>query len=204
MKEMEQEIEARERAQANPANPNATASNQPSKRQTQDQHTAAALLSGAFDPRCCYCQQAHLSGTCKVVTQVDARKQILRKSGRCFSCLRRGHLSRECTKSRCSKCGGKHHFTICLKASTAPPNTPDTPPSSETSVHPTTSTTGQSTSGLNPSVASFAVIPTTSVYIDTNTTVLLQTARTLVYNPAMPQPPQEVRMVLELVVRDCM
>jgi hypothetical protein len=66
--EMEQEIEARERAKANPANPSATTPNQPSKRQTREPHTAAALLSGTPDPCCCYCQQAHSSGTCRVVT----------------------------------------------------------------------------------------------------------------------------------------
>ena len=186
MKEMEREIDARERAKANSANPSATTS---TKKQTREPHTAAALLSGTPDPRCCYCQQAHSSGTCRVVTQVDARKQILRKSGRCFSCLRRGHLSRECrSKSRCSKCGGKHHFTLCAKTSQADP------PSTEASA---ALAATQSGPGLNPNAASFTAIPTTSVYIDANTTVLLQTARALVYNPDMPQFPQEIRMVLD-------
>ena len=38
---------------------------------------------------------------CTVVTQVDEWKQLLRRVGRCYSCLRRGHLSRNCwTSSR--------------------------------------------------------------------------------------------------------
>ena len=109
MEELEREIKARERAVADPVNPSSQV-----KKHTRDQHTAAALVSVASNPSCCYCQQSHPSGTCGTVVQIDARKQILKKSGRCFVCLRRGHISRECrSKSRCSKCGGRHHFSIC-------------------------------------------------------------------------------------------
>lgn len=77
------------------------------------QAIATVLLSG-FNPTCCYCQQAHSSDNCKIVTKVGARKQILRKSGRCFGCLRKGHISRECRSTcNCSKCGGHHHLSIC-------------------------------------------------------------------------------------------
>ena len=46
-----------------------------------------------------------------MVTQIEARKQILLKAGRCFGCLRTGHIAREChSKSRCGKCNGRHHM----------------------------------------------------------------------------------------------
>ena len=43
----------------------------------------------ATTPACCYCDKDQLPASCDVVTEVNARKQMLRKSGRCFSCLRK-------------------------------------------------------------------------------------------------------------------
>lgn len=51
-----------------------------------------------------FCQQLHYSSACKVVTQVESRKDILRKSGRSFNYL------------RCSKCGERRHAVICTYA----------------------------------------------------------------------------------------
>ena len=54
----------------------------------------------------------------RVVIQVDARKQILEDV---FSCLRKGHLSLEFrSKSRCSKCGSKHHMLENFNSTTRP------------------------------------------------------------------------------------
>ncbi|CAB3994038.1 TNF receptor-associated factor 3 [Paramuricea clavata] len=42
------------------------------------------------------------------------RKQILRKYGRCFICLKRGHISSNCLNtSKCSACSKRHHSSIC-------------------------------------------------------------------------------------------
>ena len=87
-------LEARERA--------ATQSIQTQQRRGSDRGpaTATTLMSGTVPTytlrACCYCRQAHPSAKCPTVTLVEARKDILRKSGRCFSCLRRGHMSRDC------------------------------------------------------------------------------------------------------------
>ena len=63
-------------------------------------------------------QQPHSSNSCHVATHPDARRQILQKAGRCFICLRRGHISREChSNAKCFKCGGRHHVSICSKGS---------------------------------------------------------------------------------------
>ena len=38
----------------------------------------------------------------------------MRKKGKCFLCLRDGHVLRNCTQSfTCLKCEGKHHISIC-------------------------------------------------------------------------------------------
>ncbi len=70
-------------------------------------HTATTLVSGKArrvtdTPPCCYCSQSHPAATCDVVVEIEARRESLRRSGRCFSCLRRGHLSRACrSTNRC-------------------------------------------------------------------------------------------------------
>ena len=101
MKITEREIDARERA--------CTSSrlSQSSKNQTKDIPTAAAMVSGATTPQCCYCSQPHLSSACEVIVDPSERKRILMKAGRCFVCLRKYHRSRECRSiMKCSKCNG--------------------------------------------------------------------------------------------------
>ena len=61
--------------------------------------TATTLVSGESSTvqtsyTCCYCNQPHPPNDCDVVMQVEARRQSLCRNGRCFSCLWKGHLSR--------------------------------------------------------------------------------------------------------------
>ncbi|CAB4037904.1 Hypothetical predicted protein, partial [Paramuricea clavata] len=58
--------------------------------------TAAALMTGKTTINCSFCQKEHTSASCFVVTDIEARKQILRKQGRCFLCLKRNHIARDC------------------------------------------------------------------------------------------------------------
>ena len=86
MKVVEREIDARERA---------AASSCPSvKRQSREPPTAATLMSTDTSIICAYCDQAHHSSQCRVVVDVKLRKGMLMKAGRCFLCLKRGHLSK--------------------------------------------------------------------------------------------------------------
>ena len=49
-----------------------------------------------------------------VVTDVQARKQILINKTRYFNCLGVGHVIQNCTKpQKCYICQGKHHISIC-------------------------------------------------------------------------------------------
>ena len=61
---------------------------------------------------CTFCNGPHPSNKCAVVTEPEARKRILRQKGRCFGCLKSGHVSRDC-QARCYRCGGKHHVSLC-------------------------------------------------------------------------------------------
>ena len=65
---------------------------------TGNQNTSPPAMASALftsekgTPYCVYCTQQHRSTKCTVVTNIDARKAILRKKAKCFSCVRSGHL----------------------------------------------------------------------------------------------------------------
>ena len=80
----------------------------------QIRSTTSALCTKHSGPTCTYCKQSQPSNSCKMVTNPAARKDIVIKQGRCFVCLRKDHLSKNCpSKHECFKCKGKHHISIC-------------------------------------------------------------------------------------------
>ena len=106
-----QELEARERVvgpsgigvQSPPAKPN-----------RRGPGTIAALFAGTSGPTCTFCRRKHSSRNCQTVTDALGRKELLRKKGRCYICLRRDHISPDCTvKSKCYNCNGRHPVSIC-------------------------------------------------------------------------------------------
>ena len=121
--------------------------------------TAAAFMTPTH-PSCVYRGQAHPSNHCSVASSAETRKQSLRRSGRCFVCLQRNHVSRNCPSSlRCKHCHGKHHDSICV------------------CLH------SQGTSGGSSSSASAHGDAATPVlYVNTQTPVLLQTVKIRVYD----------------------
>ena len=71
-------------------------------------------MTGKTTINCSFCQKEHTSASCFVVTDIEARKQILRKQGRCFLCLKRNHIARDCeSRYICKYCSGKHHVSLC-------------------------------------------------------------------------------------------
>ena len=81
--------------------------------------TAAALFScqgHRGSSTCSFCRKGHHSASCTIETDVAARKNILKKQGRCFCCLKRNHVARDCSSQiKCSSCDMKHHVAICSK-----------------------------------------------------------------------------------------
>ena len=47
--------------------------------------------------KCAYCLGEHSHEDCKKITEVNERKQLIRKYGRCFICLEKGHISKNCS-----------------------------------------------------------------------------------------------------------
>ncbi|XP_015780536.1 PREDICTED: uncharacterized protein LOC107358452 [Acropora digitifera] len=132
--------------------------------------STSALMAAGSDgnqkPTYVYCGQHHSSVQCTIVTNAQERKEILEKSGRCFIYIRKNHLSRNCrSQSRCSKCHGRHHSSIC-----DPTETPVSQVSTETQ-------TPESR------VDEKRVMSSVNMCVGTKNSVLLQTAKAAVYNP---------------------
>ena len=121
-------------------------------------------------PWCTYCRGQHPSSNCTVVTNVAARKQFIRQKGKCFKCLRSGHLASQCSNGKnCHLCGFKgHHPSICEAQK------------SDGSI----SKWNAGREGDQGNQNSPVQAPTTSMFINVKNGVLLQTARANIFNPA--------------------
>ena len=96
--------------------------------------TTASLYAGATnksDSRptsepsrkpCIFCKGPHPPVECTMVTDLDQRREVIKKQRLCFNCLGRHKVS-ECTsRNRCRKCQRKHHTCMCSSDGT-PGNT---------------------------------------------------------------------------------
>jgi len=188
MQVIEEEVTARERVGVNQTHPPA--------RRKEPPHSATSLVSSGTPSEgisCCYCSKLHPPSNCDIVPQIEARKQLLRRSGRCYCCLKQGHLSRDCrSRIRCRTCGGRHHPSICdhnkAKQGSDTHQLSQHPPRGDTA------TANRSETPLNPNAPAFAgASPTTptnrppnntlAMYVDSDKMVLLQTAVAEVTNP---------------------
>ena len=189
LKVVEEEIRARER----------TAVNLAKKPPNREQVTAATLFSGNLTsgPTYCYCSQQHTSCSCETVKLVEDRRHILQRSGRCFVCLRKGHISRNCrTNSRCMDCKGHHHISICSR--NAPTSEAPLVMNSPVTSQPRTEPSAGRNAGLNPQAPVYAPTPpTTSLWVRGDQAILLQTAKVAAFNPSDPRAFQLVRIVLD-------
>ena len=65
------------------------------KFQNDDDITAAALFtSNEFNISCTYCRRNHPSAHCTVISDINARKAIIRNKAKCFVCLKSRHVAR--------------------------------------------------------------------------------------------------------------
>ena len=166
-----EELEARERA--------ALPKGKPVIRRSKEYPTTRAFM-GSGQSGCCYCKgEDHGPVNCKRFATVDERKRIIREQGRCFVCLRPGHISRNCRSSaKCGNCNKRHHTSVCFKTS-GTESPVDSIKSSSTDVTIRNSTNR----GLNPETPPFQ---SSSMTMTCNTgvgnVVLLQTACTFAFN----------------------
>ncbi|XP_057297390.1 uncharacterized protein LOC130627797 [Hydractinia symbiolongicarpus] len=81
-----------------------------------NQHNYRNHQNNQNNYRCIFCDKSHKLQQCRIITNFDARKNVLRDKKRCFVCLKGGHLAKSCySKISCLKCSGRHHVVICDK-----------------------------------------------------------------------------------------
>eukprot|EP00794_Sanderia_malayensis_P019630 gene19634-21574_t len=59
--------------------------------------------------------RGHPAEDCDKVTDIEERRQLVKRYKRCFQCLKKGHRARDCyLRKECSKCKKQgHHASIC-------------------------------------------------------------------------------------------
>lgn len=77
------------------------------------------MYTNSFKLRCVYCEGEHYSASYTNIVNPKDRKDLLRKGGRCFVCLRNNHKSKDCTSPKtCPHCHNKNHQSMCEHAKT--------------------------------------------------------------------------------------
>ena len=101
-----QELHARERC--------SSATVKTAEKQILDESTTSSFVVGHDNVSCVYCLGQHASSKCTKITSVEAKRDLLRKFTRCFVCLKKGNVSKNCdSKYKCNKCSSRHHISIC-------------------------------------------------------------------------------------------
>ena len=114
---------------------------------------------------CTFCKQSQPSASCGTVTDISARRSLLKQQGRCLVCLWCNHLAKNCSPNKvCRICSGKHHMSICENANCS---------SGTSEIQSRGSSVVESDGGERISNENKS---STTVYVDSNTSILLQTA----------------------------
>ena len=161
--------------------------------------TTSALVVGdeleqGRDPVCVYCAQPHSSVHCSVVTNVEKRKEILKKVGRCFTCIMKNRISKNChSKARCNNSHGRHHSNIChLKEKSRQENSK--PPRQENSKPPEKE---NSEPNNRKNEGKEETVDLTMMCVSTKNAVLLQKAKAATYKPDLPHRRRYARIILD-------
>ena len=175
------ELEARERALGSEtrSKPKPAYTSNGGNKRGKDYPTTGAYTSSS-EGGCYYCkQEGHSPSNCRRVTNIDERKRLIREGGRCFNCLRKGHIGRDChSSSRCNNCNGRHHTSICMRAKRTQPSRDDL-----SSSKPSLPTQKR----LDPEAPPYKQPePTTTCCASTSNAILLQTAKAFAFNLEQP------------------
>ena len=71
---------------------------------------------------CVFCKGPHPSHSCTMITDYQARIEIVKKENLCFNCLGHHKISQCTSRFRCKKCKKRHHTSLCNSESPKPNN----------------------------------------------------------------------------------
>ena len=89
----------------------------PERSEKEAHCSTEALFAGNKNLVCAFCNQNQYSDKCTIITDVDRRKEMVRRNRLCFKCLATGHPIRKCrSKFNYYRCKStNHHTAICDK-----------------------------------------------------------------------------------------
>ena len=149
LKIIRQEVEAREASETTHVSMQRLPTHNARSHGSPNPTASSLVTSGNNNIHCVYCNGNHFSASCtKVVTQ-NERKERLRKSGRCYNCLRMSHKFKNCDSPKnCRYCHHRHHQSLCEQC----PTLKKDPPPQEKPPDPQSVTTNTSTQMRNKQV----------------------------------------------------
>ena len=108
---LKEEIEAREGCEEKDNSQENEIFNKPKPRGM----TTGNLMAVDNRIKCCFCEQNHYADKCNIVTDLSARREIIKNNKLCFRCLIPKHSIKNCRSSKkCFRCNSsKHHTAIC-------------------------------------------------------------------------------------------
>ena len=198
------ELEAREQCGQSTTQKN-LGQNKPNQNRSPINYTTSALVNSGGQITCSYCKGPHPSAKCNIVSNPQARKEILRKQGRCFVCLKKGHLSRNCSSNIwCFHCKQRHHASLCINNAPQFPTQANNLSMPVNSPNPLQSTNNQyqvrpeeSTRNHSAQTAGNVGPSATTMFVDVKKSVLLQTAKGFISKAQNPEQSTVARMIFD-------
>ncbi|XP_057317064.1 uncharacterized protein LOC130660127 [Hydractinia symbiolongicarpus] len=155
----------------------------PHNQYQNNQHNYRNHQNNQNNYRCIFCDKSHKSQQCRIITNFDARKNVLRDKKRCFVCLKGGHLAKSCySKISCLKCSGRHHVAICDKKRDVDQGRRDKDGTEQEKPE---------------NVAGATSLVTSSNSLDIPSSVMLQTAKVKVVNTTDPSKIENTRILFD-------
>ena len=195
---IEREVEAREIGENMNRKQESVHSHSSTKKSFNDKPKTAAALHIKTDKtniKCVYCGKNNFSSDCRTVADVQKRKEILKRNGRCFNCI--GHMARNCErKKKCRNCNGSHHQSICDKVETKENEKTGHSNQKFNSTEKDDENVNSASQNLF-SEGNESVVGTTKAKLPQKGRVLFQTAKTLAYGSDKSKH-VEVRVLLDL------
>ena len=119
LKVFKTEVEARERCDLMATTPSTTTQRKYPPKPPPINAETLLTPEGQQIITCTFCKQGHRLVDCVVIPNIHERREMVKRQGRCFICLKRWHIAKDCDSQRvCFKCDERHHPSLCMASRT--------------------------------------------------------------------------------------